>query len=93
MAKFVRQVGIKELKDQASSIIEEVQLRKRPITVTKNNRAVARIIPAQEGNPSLRLKSLDLVASFPRASWESLELEKLGLDSSEAIGAISEDRE
>jgi prevent-host-death family protein len=85
-------VGIKELKDSASSIVEEVQHHRRPVTITKNGRAVARIVPIQADHRQ-KLEDLGLIISVPRESWETLDLDRLGLDASSAIESISADRE
>ena len=92
IAKATKWVGIKELKDSASSIIEEVQRRRRPITITKNNREVARIVPI-EADDRRRLEDLGLILSMPRASWNTLELTPLRLDASKAIEAMTMDRD
>jgi prevent-host-death family protein len=89
-------VGIKELKDQASAIVESVQRSRRPVVITKNNREVARIVPvslpASAEGIRQRLADLGLLASFPRMSLKDLQLERVSLDASAAIAAIIEDR-
>jgi prevent-host-death family protein len=77
-------VGIKELKDSASSIVEEVQRRRRAVTITKHGRAVARVVPI-EADHRQQLEDLELIISIPKASWETLDLYRLGLDASTAI--------
>jgi prevent-host-death family protein len=88
-------VGIKELKDQASSIVEKVQRTRQPVTVTKNNRSVAQIVPiaAPSGSASEVLAQLGILSRPARQSWSELKLEKLGLDASAALAALSADRE
>jgi prevent-host-death family protein len=85
-------IGIKELKDQASSVIDEVQRRRRPVVITRNSRQVARIVPI-ETDPGLKLKELGLIALEPRESWGTLKLNPLKLDATAAVRAIGADRE
>jgi prevent-host-death family protein len=94
MAKSIKSVGIKELKDQASSVIDEVERRRSVFSVTRNNREVARIVPVTE-DPFQRLKESGRVASLPKQSWESFELDKPKgrRSASAAIRAISKDRD
>jgi prevent-host-death family protein len=60
-------VGIKELKDRASEIIATVQRTGRPISITKNNREVARIT-AIPTDPHERLVAGGLVRPGPKAT-------------------------
>jgi prevent-host-death family protein len=90
-AKRGGSVGIRELKDQASSIIEQVRRSGSSLAVTRNNKEVARIVPVTQASIE------DLVASGlftapPRASWREMVLEPLGTDASAAIAAIQTDR-
>ena len=90
-------VGIKELKDQASAIVEGVQKTRKSVVITKNNRDVARIVPIspQDSSEGLRLKleELGLLASAPRLSLKELVLEKVTLSASQAVAAIRADRD
>jgi prevent-host-death family protein len=97
LAKTGPSVGIKELKDQASAIIERVQKTRRAIVITKNNRGVARIVPMPDGtaHATLRekLSEMGILASPARLSFQDLVLEKVQLDASAARAAIRSDRE
>lgn len=86
-------VGIKELKDRASEIIATVQRTGRAISITKNNREVARItaIPI---DPYEQLVAAGVVRPGPKPRpLSELKLKPLGFDSSAAIRAIIRDRE
>ncbi len=86
-------VGIKELKDRASEIIATVQRTGRAVSITKNNREVARITPIPV-NPHQRLVAAGLVRPGPKPRLlAGLKLEALKEDSSAAISAIIEDRD
>ncbi len=88
-------VGIKQLKDQASEIVESVRRTRRPVTITKNNREVARIVPISTPACSTheRLAGLGLLATRRRDPLTEVALEKVSLDASVAIEAIRADRE
>jgi prevent-host-death family protein len=86
-------VGIKELKDRASEIIATVQRTGREVSITKNNREVARITPIPV-NPHQRLVAAGLVRPGPKPRpLAGLKLGALKGDSSAAISAIIEDRD
>ena len=88
-------VGIKELKDRASAIVDRVQRTRQPITVTKNNRDVARLVPISENATDSfleRLAQVGLVARPAQGLWEDLKLEPIGMDASIAVAAIIEER-
>ncbi len=86
------QIGIKELKDRASAVINSVVKSGRPITITKNNQEVAKIIPSEQ-DLYTRLADSGLIARRPRLGWKSLRLERIGKSSLLAIQSISLDRE
>jgi prevent-host-death family protein len=100
---MAKHVGIKELKDRASSIIDEVEEKRKPITITRNNKEVARIVPMNCGlNPkdlfrsvNEQLKELGRISQLPKQEWRSLKLKKISAaeNDSIAIRAISEDRD
>jgi|GEM_PF-3673886 len=88
-----RSVGIKELKDQASEIIATVQRTGRDVSITKNNREVARIT-AIPTDPHERLVAAGLVRPGPKPRpLAELKLSPLAADASPAIRAILRDRE
>ena len=93
----VKTVGIKELKDQASAIVESVQRTGKPVTVTKNNREVARIVPItparEEFDLEVHFRQLGWLVKPAQGKLSDLILEPTGLDSRAAIAAILEDRE
>lgn len=87
-----RSVGIKELKDRASEIVAIVQRTGEAVSITKNNREVAKII-AIPRTPRERLIAAGLLRPegqpLPLAG---LKLEVHEVDASPAIAAILEDR-
>ncbi len=92
LKKVPHRVGIKELKDRASSIIDQVERKRQSVTITRNNREVARIVPA-ETDDLQRLMDLGLVARPALHKWKDLVLEPVGVDAREAIEAIIRDRD
>ncbi len=88
-----RSVGIKELKDRASEIIATVQRTGRPISITKSNHEVARIVPIPT-DPHEKLVAAGLIKPGPKpAPLSELKLTQLAPDASIAIRAILQDRE
>jgi prevent-host-death family protein len=86
-------VGIKELKDRASEIIAFVQRTGHTVSVTKNEKEVARIMPVPTDARD-RLISAGLVQPGPKPLLLSeLKLKRLTSDASPAIEAILRDRE
>jgi prevent-host-death family protein len=88
-----RIVGIKELKDKASSIIDAVERHGEAVSITRNNREVARIIPAAQ-EPLQRLIESGRIASIPRLKWDAVEIKKLKVakNADKAIASIISDR-
>ena len=86
------QVGIKELKDRASAVIDSVVQSGRPVTITKNRREVARIVPSDR-DLYARLSECGLIAQRRKSDWKSLKLEKIGRTSVPAIESIISDRD
>ncbi|MBI3939389.1 MAG: type II toxin-antitoxin system Phd/YefM family antitoxin [Acidobacteria bacterium] len=86
------QVGIKELKDKASAVIDSVVRSGRPVTITKNRREVARIVPSDQ-DLYARLSECGLIAQRRKSDWKSLKLERIGKTSAPAIESISSDRD
>jgi prevent-host-death family protein len=85
---MIKHVGIKELKDRASAIVDEVEQKRKPFIVTRNNKPVARIIPivsdlaATDSDDFFKsaneaLKEMGRVSRLPRLEWESLNLKKV----------------
>ncbi len=91
---MARIVGIKELKDCASEIIDEVLRRGHSIVVTKNNREVAQIVPVSQ-EPLQKLKDMGRLASTPQLKWADIELKKIKniKSADKAIRSIISDRE
>jgi prevent-host-death family protein len=88
-----KSVGIKELKDRASEIIATVERTGRAVSITKNNREVARIM-AVPTDPHERLVAAGLVRPGPRPRpLADLKLKALAGGASPAIDAILRDRE
>ena len=94
------EVGIKELKDQASAIVESVQKTGRPVIITKNRKAVAQIVPIAESSSEdvvQRWMDLGLLSRRGSGNWAELELLKIPDLSpgaaAEAVRAILKDRE
>ena len=84
-------VGIRELKDQASAIVERVRRSGSPVGITKNHKEVARIVPLTN-EPVEELVAAGFFIEPAPASWSDLELEPLGTDAGAAMAAIASDR-
>ena len=91
-SKKTNTVGIKELKNKTSEIVQRVVRTKRPVTIRKNNRSIAQIIPLQE-DMDQTLLDMDLLASKPAADWKTLRLHSVESVADLAIQAISKDRD
>lgn len=93
-------IGVRDLKNHASQILERVEAGER-MTITRNGREIARLVPIQnDGFPSLheRLRSKGWVASEPTMTLEEVlkpsPLPKgVKFDAEAALRAILEDRE
>lgn len=86
-------VGIKELKDRASEIVSTVERTGRAISITKNSREVARIMPIP-ADPHEQLVAAGLIRSGPKPRpLSTLKLERLPVDASPAVRAILQDRD
>lgn len=88
-----KSVGIKELKDKASEIIAIVQSTGQPVSITKNNQEVAKLIPVPR-SPRERLVAVGLLQpGAPPPPLAGLKLPASPGDASPAIAAILDDRE
>lgn len=85
-------MGIRDLKNRASSIIQQVVRTQKPVVITKNNKRVARIVPIVP-DVDEALIDLGLVVRPGVGDWNSVRLERLQRDATEAIAAISSDRD
>lgn len=86
-------VGIKELKDRASEIVATVERTGRAISITKNNREVARIMSISS-DPHEQLVAAGLLRPGPKPrQLAGLKVERTPSDASPAIDAILRDRE
>jgi prevent-host-death family protein len=90
-------VGVKELKDQASAILDEVERTRRPVWITRNQRRIAQIIPVAEtsDSPLERMKEAGFLRREAARNWKDLELLKVsgGSASGVAVQAILKERE
>lgn len=96
MAKSIKNpysVGIKELKDQASSVVQLVRDTGKAVVITKNNQAIARIEPLRNSDPFQRLNDLGLVSSTSKQKWSKLVLEGPAMESRLALESLLKDRE
>lgn len=91
-AKARNAVGIKELKDRTSEIVDSVVRQGRAVEITKHGKVIARILPVRPGGDE-RLVELGRVQARERPSWDSLKLITPGVDASVAVQAILKDRE
>lgn len=91
--KTTHSIGIKELKDQASAIVQSVQKTGRPVIITKNNRAIARIEPLRGRGPVERLMELGLISRKGSQNWNELELLGKPGKANLALQSILDDRE
>jgi prevent-host-death family protein len=87
-----RTVGIKELKDQASGLIDSLERNGQPIVITRNHRRIARLVPFEAGDGLSRLRDLDLIAAEPQIDWKDLGLQPVATDAHQAIAAVLKDR-
>lgn len=86
-------VGIKELKDRASEIIALVQHTGQIVSITRNQREVARIMPVS-ADAHERLIAAGLIQPGPKPRLLSeLKLKPPASDASRAIDSIVRDRE
>jgi prevent-host-death family protein len=85
-------VGIKELKDRASEIVAAVQRTGRAVSITKNNREVARITPIPT-DARERLVAAGLFRPGPRLRPLAELKTPQTVDATPAIQAILRDRE
>ena len=85
-------VGIKDLKNKTSEIVQTVIRTKRAITIRKNSRAVAQIIPLKDDLIS-QLQESDLLSSAPTSQWKDLKLNAVDQSADAAIQAVIKDRE
>jgi prevent-host-death family protein len=104
-ATMDKQVGIKELKDQASSIVDSVEKDRKQVIITRNNRPIAKIVPITSAptatdkdffkSANEYLKEMGRISKIPKHDWSSLNLKKISAPNSDsvAIRAISEDRD
>ena len=93
MRRHNKSVGIKELKDHASEIIATVQRTGQPISITKSNHEVARIVPITTDLHE-RLVASGLVKPGSKPSLLSkLRLQAIAPDASLAIHTILQDCE
>lgn len=70
----IRRIGIKELKDQASSIVDSVHRTGRPVLLTKNNRPLARIEPILTEDPLQDLVDEGVLKRGKKIDWMKLDL-------------------
>lgn len=85
-------IGIKELKNHTSKIIDQVSRTKRTAVIHKNSRPVAKIEPL-EGSGLTELEDLGILGPAPSQSWQSLHLHPINISASIAIQSISDDRD
>lgn len=90
-----RSVGIRELKNRASELVEQVERTRRPIWITKHHRRIAQIIPSgnEDTDPRTLLRELGLISRPALEPWSTLELLGKPIDATAAIQAILKDRE
>lgn len=90
-----RSVGIRELKNRASELIEQVERTRRSIWITKHNRRIAQIIPSrnEDTDPRTLLGELGLLSRPALEPWSTLELIGKPIDATAAIQTILKDRE
>ena len=88
----MRNVGIRDLKDRASSIVQQVVRSKRAVVITRNNKKVARIVPLGS-DVNEALADQGLVVRDAAAGFDDLVLVPLRRDASGAITALASDRD
>ena len=85
-------VGIRELRDDASRLIDGVVKTGRPVTITNHGREVARLVPIAEGIEE-KLREAGLVTTWGPSRWGSLKLERLRRDATAAISTLRDERD
>lgn len=89
---MARKVGIRELRDDASRLIEGVQKTGRPVTITNHGREVARLVPITAGIEE-KLREAGLLSAWGSSGWGALKLERLRRDATSAIAALRDERD
>lgn len=84
----MRSVGVRELKEHASRILEDVRENGEEVQITRHGRVIARIVPANQ--PPRATEELDQVwADMDRLADEIARYWPAGVS---AADAVSEDR-
>jgi len=65
----IREIGVRELKNQATEILREVREQQIEYIVTYHGKPVARILPFTENSASLRTKRPALSSAEQEAMW------------------------
>lgn len=84
----MNEVGIRELKTQASDIIRRVRDTNETIVVTYRGRAVARIEPLEDPETT-RYRAREVLAEMDRIAEEVTQYWPSGVST---VGAVAEDR-
>jgi prevent-host-death family protein len=81
-----KSVGIRELKDQASELVQYVQKTRRSVLITNKDKEVAKLVPLESDLLS-RLEDLGLLArrSEQKTNFKSLELLSLSSEAKKAM--------
>lgn len=93
MARIKRSAsyGIKELKDRASEIVQNVVGTGRPAVISKNDKDIAMIVPIQK-DPIELFYGLGFIKRIPEDKWSTLKLIRIHSNATAAIKAIVQDR-
>lgn len=93
MAKKFHEVGIKQLKDDASALVDQVARTRRPVIVCRGKHRIARLVPYEADDIAELLLSTGLVSKPATESWNTLKLEGAPSKSSSALEALLRERE
>lgn len=87
-----KKVGVRELKNKASELINYVLLQRHSVLISKNDKVVARLVPIEESTEGW-FQDSGLLASAATNSWGDYQPIHFRLKASRALKAIREDRD
>lgn len=94
----IREIGVRELKNQATEILRDVREQQAEYVVTYHGKPVARILPFTEAFTSLRTKRPALSSAEQEAMWAEWDALAEEIDENwqselSAVEQLSKDRD